>query len=558
MIHTWYHIAKAEYFVLTASMRKHRPIYVGAVFALAILWAIVVAPIVVGLIIGGIIPMSTVRDLLMFIFPGLMRGAMMYLWAMLLLYPLSNALQEVKIGQWEIMLSHKVKTRDILIGTFLGKIPLYGLLVLFFAPVLITPFMWAFDVAPLGQVLVYATIAILVLSTVWLSNFITAIIQARLGDSPRGNDIAKAVGILVAVIVIIPMYGLMYYMPTLSQILGMNAFLLMPFAWTADLISWTTISFNGIGLTESQIASFSSVLQIDALTSALLIGVSGLVFVVLGLATADRIFTISAGMRTEKTTTVGRENILLRSVRRANSGPSGELIAVSLKSFGRKAENLSKVFYGVVLATILPIMMQQVNPGEFDFFSISLAMSMMISILGVFPFAGTGFLESKDQLWMIQSAPKGASHFMRARLISGLIIAVPLALVPTTIVVFMSAMTATEFLILLTSACLVVWGAVMVSMGITARNPNYEDTKSAGYQLLIVSSMMIAIFSVMAPLLLDLFAFLAGFPLFDILEATLGATGLGLFMLFTGPLCLVLIGALMMNLGVRSLSRSEA
>ncbi|RDE13244.1 MAG: hypothetical protein C4K47_06375, partial [Candidatus Thorarchaeota archaeon] len=108
VIHTWYHIAKAEYFVLTASMRKHRPIYVGAVFALAILWAIVVAPIVVGLIIGGIIPMSTVRDLLMFIFPGLMRGAMMYLWAMLLLYPLSNALQEVKIGQWEIMLSHKV------------------------------------------------------------------------------------------------------------------------------------------------------------------------------------------------------------------------------------------------------------------------------------------------------------------------------------------------------------------------------------------------------------------------------------------------------------------
>jgi hypothetical protein len=250
----------------------------------------------------------------------------------------------------------------------------------------------------------------MVLSTIWLSNFITALVQARLGQSSRGNDIAKALGIFVAIIVILPMYGLMYYLPVLSQLLGMNVFLLMPFAWTADLISWITLGSNGIGLTESQIAGFSSVLQIDALTSAFLIGAFGLVFVAAGLLSADRIFTISAGVRTEKITTVGRENLLLRGIRKVSKGPFGELITVSLKSFGRKAENLSKVFYGIVLATILPIMVQQVDPGTFDFSSIALMLGMMIGILGVFPFAGTGFLESKDQLWMIQSAPKGASH----------------------------------------------------------------------------------------------------------------------------------------------------
>ena len=198
-VRTWYHIAKAEYLVLTTRMRKHRKLFAGAAFTAGALWAVVLAPMIIGVIIGDIVPMSLVQSLLilMAIFPGLMRGAMMYLWAMLLLYPLSNALQEVKIGQWEIMLSHNVKTRDILIGTFLAKIPLYGLMVLAFAPVLITPFMLAFKVTLLGQVLVYATIAVMVLSTVWLSNLITAVIQARLGDSPRGNDIAKAVSILV-------------------------------------------------------------------------------------------------------------------------------------------------------------------------------------------------------------------------------------------------------------------------------------------------------------------------------------------------------------------------
>lgn len=557
MVHTWYHIAEAEYFVSTPSLRKHRKLFAGTIFIIAALWAVVLAPMMVGAVIGGIIPMPFIRNMLMSVFPGVMRAAMMFLWVMLLLYPLSNALQEVKIGQWEIMLSHAVRTRDILIGTYLGKIPLYGLLVLAFAPVFITPFMLAFQVTLFGQVLVYIVIALMVLSTVWLSNFITAVVQARLGQSSRGNDIAKALAILIAVIVIIPMYGLMYYLPTLSQLLGMNVFLLMPFAWTADLISWITISSNGIGLSESQIAAFSSVLQINALASALLIGAFGLVCVLAGLASADRIFTISAGVRTEKITTVGRDNLLLRGIRRVSKGAFGELVTVSLKSFGRKAENLSKVFYGIVLATIMPIMVQQVDPGTFDFFSIALMVGMMIGILGVFPFAGTGFLESKDQLWMIQSAPRGASHFMRARLVSGLLIAVPLALVPTTLVAFMFGMTALEFLLLIVSSCLIVWGAVMVSMGITARNPNYEDTKSPGYQVVIMGSMMITVFSVMAPILLDLFSFLAGFSIFDFLENAFGTIGLRLFMILSGPVCVLLVGALMMNLGVRSLSRPE-
>ena len=97
---------------------------------------------------------------------------------------------------------------------------------------------------------------------------------------------------------------------------------------------------------------------------------------------------------------------------------------------------------------------------------------------------------------------------MRTRLVSGLIIVVPLAIIPTTLVVLMSAMTVPEFLIFLVSACLIACGSVMVSMGITARNPNYEDIKSAGYQSVVFLSMMITVFSVMAPMSLDLFGFL--------------------------------------------------
>jgi len=111
---------------------------------------------------------------------------------------------------------------------------------------------------------------------------------------------------------------------------------------------------------------------------------------------------------------------------------------------------------------------------------------------------------------------------------------------------------------LLVFAYLVMWGAVMVSMGITARYPNYEDTKSRAYGSVVLSSMMLTGFSVAAPLLLGFFGLQSGFSIFDFVRNTYGTVGFDFFMVFTGPLCLLVVGALMMKLGIRSLSRPEA
>jgi hypothetical protein len=105
MTRKWYHIAKAEFFVLTAGLRKHRTATVGLMFALAAIWATYLAPMLINGFIQLIIPMETIRTLLMVMFPGLMRTVMLFLWALLLLYPLSYSLQEIKIGQWEICLT---------------------------------------------------------------------------------------------------------------------------------------------------------------------------------------------------------------------------------------------------------------------------------------------------------------------------------------------------------------------------------------------------------------------------------------------------------------------
>ncbi|TFF92027.1 hypothetical protein EU546_07930, partial [Candidatus Thorarchaeota archaeon] len=507
MVRTWFHIAKAEFFVLTAGLRKHRYLYSGILYTLALVWAVYLAPMIVLGFINLIIPMGQLQGLLMIMLPGTMRSVMFFAWVLLLLFPLSYALNELKIGHWEIFLSNDVKTKDILIGTLMGKMPFYTLIVLMLAPLLMSPFLYALQVSLVGQALVYVALTGMVLTVIWLSNWITALVQARLGDSSRGNDLAKAIGMIIAVVVIVPMYGMIYILPAISEFLGMNAFLLFPSTWTADLISWLAITFNGVGLTGSQVIGFQTILHMDMVTNTLLMAAFGVASLAVALGTADRIFTISAGSRTDVITTVKGENAVIRGIRRLLPSATGVLLVSNLKDYLRKAQNLSKLAYGVVLAVLLPVFLTFVSTEAWQTMSeMTFLVVMMMAVVGAMPFAGQGFLESKDQLWIIQGAADGPSRFIKTRLASSLLVVSPLILVPAVVIGYLSHATPIEFLIVLGLGYLGLAGGTMVSIGVTARNPNYEDTKSPAHQTNMMMSVMIPQFSIMIWLFVDIFA----------------------------------------------------
>jgi hypothetical protein len=559
MVRTWLAIAKAEFQVLSSSMRRNRKLYVGILYALAFVWAIVLTPMIFNAVLGAIFPMEVLRPMLMVIFPGLMRTVGLFLWLILLLFPLSMALQEIKIGQWEIFLSNNVRTKDIMAGTFIGKMGLYGLIIIFLAPLLISPFMLAFEVSIIGQLLVYGVVTMLAMGTIWLSNFLTSVIQARLGDSSRGNDIAKALAMVVAIVVIIPMYGLMFFLPTLSELMGLNAFLVLPSTWFADLISWLAITFNGIGLSASQILGFSTVLQLNmAVTSVLTVGfVLGTVGLALGAA--DRVFTIEAGVRTEVVTTVGKENIILRGVRRLNSGPFGSLMVTNFKDFLRKAQNLSKIGYGLILAIIMPVIMMSLDIEYMQFKDLFMMLIVMMSLIGAMPFAGTGFLESKDQLWIIQGAPSGASRYVKSRIASQALIGIPLAVIPSVVIYFMIEMTTFEFVLLLGLGYAAVIGGMLTATGVTARNPNYEDTKSPAHQANIMTSVLLAEFSIMGVMFADIFLTIGtGIDFFGFMVNIFGPGNMMIGVSAIGLVVQWAIAGLLVWSGIRYLSRPEA
>lgn len=500
----WLAIAKTEFFVQTSKFRKRRKIVTIILLAFGIIWALFIMPE----IMASILNLSpTTQMLLQFTFPGLIRSAMLFLWVIFLVYPISYALQEIRIGQWEIMLSNNVSTRAMMFGMFIGKIPSYGLLTLFVAPIVLTPFTLALQVSLLGQIIMYMLVFFVTISTLFLSTLITTAIQAKLGESSRGNDIAKALAMVVAVIVIVPMYGLMYFAGAMSAVLGMDVFLLFPFTWGADIISWSIVLFNNINLPAELFVSFFKLTALGDLV--LLLCFTGLI-VFVAYTAADRIFTFGAGPRTEKITTVGKDNVFLKGIRRLYPGSFGILVVNAIKEFSRKMQNVSRLAYGVAIAVLLPVIVNysvgsipEEIPPEFSnilLILIVLMQGMILSMIGGMTFGGIGFLESKDQLWIIKSAPNGVKKFGKARIVESCFLALPIALIPSVACAIIFRFDIIQSILIIAYAYWATIGSVLFATGVTANNPAYEDQKSSAFYI----NTFVSIFGIMGIFLVSL------------------------------------------------------
>ncbi|MHA1907833.1 MAG: hypothetical protein ACW98Y_11105 [Candidatus Thorarchaeota archaeon] len=505
MTRNWIHIAKAEFQVQTSGIKSYRVSVVLGSFLLGLVWALFIAPYLMGYILTEflVIPQTVIA----MVMPGLLRAGIMFIWLFLLILPLSNALQEVKVGQWEILLSNRVKTREILVGSFAGKLIIYGFYVLFLAPLLIAPFAHALEVSIIGQSIMYFTVFVITVGTIWLSNLVVIYIQSKLGASSRGKDLAKALSIILSLVAIIPLIGLQLFAPLMSEILGMDVFMVFPFTWGADLVSQIAVMTNGIGL---PLGALDASLGFSQTFNVFLLGGFSIFVVVVGLLSADRFFVIGESARLESVTTIEHENIAIRSVRRVSSRSFGVLVVTGLKNFGRKAENLSRLALLMILALVVPVFIF-IRSGEFELTSVIVMMSLMLGFLGVQVFGGVGFLESKDQLWTIQAAPHGVKRYVRAKTVQSVLLVIPVVVFPGVLYSILLVLDLGQVLFLVATSFASCVGGAMVGIGIAASNPAYEDTKSGAYRTNNVRGMMLVIVSFMGYFIVDILLSMLGF-----------------------------------------------
>ncbi len=494
MVKVWWAIAKAEFLVRTCKLHRSRKILYPVVIGIALAFGLFFIPTILGYFfsrVGGAFEIMLATS-----FPGLLRTIMMVLWLFILIVPISNSLENVKIGQWEILFSNNVKTRDLLFGTFVGRIPVYGIFVIALGPIAVAPFVYAYNVSIVGQLLMYLVIFLFAIVTIWLSTVFSTAIHAKIGSSPRGDDIGKALSWTLAPLVAIPAMGSMYWMNSIVSLLNLNVSMILPSTWSADILTWIAM-YTG-SLRPSSILNLELYwFAVSPIVDMVLLGIFSILVLVLGFKSADRLFAYGASPGSQKVARAGPESFFIKGVRKVFGRSFGTIVVTSFKDFARKLQNIAKVSYGLFLGILVPLLIgfgpfaAIVDDPVFVPVMTSLMIGMMLGIFSGFIFGGVGLLDSRDQLWILKSTPRGVPKFIVARVLSYMMVGIPYALIPAIFSGILLSFPLADILIVCGFVYSIVLGGIFVGVGITSINPSYEDTSSGAFVINQISTIVV-------------------------------------------------------------------
>ena len=469
----WLVVARNEYRIRTSRIRKIRPYFPYLVIGLLAVYVAFIAPAVVNLFID---------DFLAFILSQVAVAMMQIILFMIFFYfiiiPITSTLKEVQTAQLEIFLAAPIKPGDVLLGEFLGKIPLSAI----FITVIAGFFTAALN--PLGLDIVQTAIIILIfvvtlLSGLWIGTVITALLRTSLGKTARGRDIGRALALaialpLVALVFAIQFGGLLQALadPTISGTVK-NILGLFPSSWGAEnIVSFALNPGN-----------------ISAVGSETLTRFGGLVafFVAvlwLGAKAANRAYSL------EPTTFIASrakpDGAFYKTVKYFGGGGSLGTILVSVfKDYSRRLENLTHITFYICALALVTIFTTRMSSGPDDP-PTALIMNQIILPVVAATVAGEVTTRGKDSLFIYRKAPSGEGRLVNAMLVKSWLMVIPIAAAVTAVTTILSPQTTIISLLTNTgSMSLIVGGNVAFVIGLFLLNPAFSD-KSVKYKINLV------------------------------------------------------------------------
>ena len=407
----WLVVAKNQYRLNTSWIRTIRPYFPYLVIGLLAVYVAFVAPRIVGLFID---------DFLAFIITQaavpMVQIILFMFFFYLILFPISDTLRQVQTEQLETFLAAPIKPSDVLLGEFLGRMPFYAI-----AITVITGTFTAL-LNPLGLDMVQNTIIITIfvitfLSAIWIGTVIAAILRTRLGKTARGRDIGRGLAVIVA----LPMIAVMYAIiggdliealvdPTTSgtvrAILG-----LLPSSWGAEVFVGFASNPGNVGA-----VGFETLTRFGGLI-AFFVAVLWL-----GVKAADRAYSLESV--TFIASKAKPDGFFYKTVRYLGGGESfGTLLASIFKDYGRRLENLSWIAYVVGLIAMISIFFSDPFSGPRD----PLVILSLMAIPLLAGFAVGTVSRGKATLFLYRRSPHGVGRFVKARLLQGWLVTVPIA-----------------------------------------------------------------------------------------------------------------------------------
>jgi hypothetical protein len=481
----WLLIARNEYRIRLSRIRSIRRYFPFLAIGFLIVYVALIAPGLAGLFFDDFLAFFLSQAAI-----AMVQIILFVVFFYFLIIPITNTLKETQIGEIEIFLAAPIRPSDVLLGEFAGEMPFYAIIV-----TIITGFFTAV-LLPLGldwlQVaIIIAIFAVTFFSALWIGTVIAAVLRTRLGKTARGRDIGRALSFLIALPMVAVMYALMggglletLADPAASGLIR-GIFGLLPSSWGAEIIVGFAAHPANIG-----------VIGLEVLTrfGGLLVFFFAAFWV--GAKVADRAYTLESFAFTSSK--AKPDGIFYNSIRVLGGGKSfGSLLTAVFKDYGRRLENLSKVFYMVGLLALVNVFL--VKPEDTEG---SLVMAQLILPLLAAFVTGEVTLRGKETLFIFRKTPSGVWRLIKARLVQGWLVVVPIAAVATAISTILSALTSPIYLLINVGLVgLTVAANVAFVLGLFLLNPAFSE-KSSSYIVNIMLTMYIQIGLFMGPLII--------------------------------------------------------
>lgn len=128
----WRTIAKNEIRLKTSRFRKNRRLFFILIYTIFLFWAAYLGPVFLDAILPEIL--KVIIEEYQSIFIALIEYLFSTLFLMYILYPLLILFRKTEINNKEILIAAPIKSGDIFLGEFFGKLPFYFLFILGIGP----------------------------------------------------------------------------------------------------------------------------------------------------------------------------------------------------------------------------------------------------------------------------------------------------------------------------------------------------------------------------------------------------------------------------------------
>jgi len=460
----WLTIAKNEIKLRTSSFRNKRKLFFIFSYSILILWAFIIAP----LLFDSFMPTIAAQNVGIFkpVVALLIESFMMILFLIILMLPLNNVYNKDEKGIKESLVASPVLARDIFLGEFLGKLPLYTFAVLIFAPIVVGMINPIIDLTVIQYIVIYTCAFGLVYFANLIGSIISSWLEHKISKSESARDWGKALIMILTIVMVIMMYAVIFFI---------NEILINP-----ELKNWLSfypsIWFSNIILHAIDPLLLNSYLLNIWFSIGLTLCIPLMVLYI--SYKKAHVFYSLEGISANSTSGTKQDSIFYSMLNKLAGRKFGGLLIVQMKRFVRKKANLARIAYVIGL---VGFMAWFISTTMEDYEGMIFSSSMLIAIGGAVSSMMLGhliFINSKDVIWVYKKSPRGIKGLVYSYLLNMLIISLFISLFITILHSFFANIKLVDALIFFSLFLVNMEISMLQSVGLQCMNPAFGEKES--------------------------------------------------------------------------------